>query len=345
MRRKPSLLLFLQILFVLLSLNAHGQTAESELCQKPPPIDQVKQQEVVEGIRQTFRDFEPIKNKEFQTQKELWDKYFFCLSDVSLNILDLTREKIIKRRIETEELRLSSLISAFGLEAETSEAKSVAAQVAFLTHKRDDAVQLAERAVILNPQNFEAHYVLAKIKPDLASANTAINLKPDFVPAYLLKIDTLLGGVTKLEEGEQTARYKAALETINTMLTNAALPNADLWREQREGLTALLKFTEANKKPAENAKPEAVKPLKITAQPAPGYTEDARQANLSGNIRLLVHFGADGEVKNVFVVKFLSRGLTQRAIAAAKQIKFEPETRNGVPVAAMKVIEYGFNIR
>lgn len=65
---------------------------------------------------------------------------------------------------------------------------------------------------------------------------------------------------------------------------------------------------------------------------------------MSGTIRLLVHFGADGEVKNVFVLKFLSYGMTQRAVAAAKQIKFEPETRNGVPVAAMRVVEYGFNI-
>lgn len=249
MRRKPSVLFFAQILFVLLSLNAYGQTVESELCQKPPQIDEAKQQEVAESVRQTFRNLEPIKNREFQAQKDLWNKYFFCLGDVSLNIVDLTREKIMKRRVETEVQRLPALIGAFGLEAETSEAKSVAAQVAFLTHKRDDAVQLAERAVILNPQNFEAHYVLAKIKTDLASADTTINLKPDFAPAYLFKIETLLGGVTRLEESEQTPRYKAVLETLNAMLTNAAPPDAELWREQQEGLTALLKSTEANKQP------------------------------------------------------------------------------------------------
>ena len=65
---------------------------------------------------------------------------------------------------------------------------------------------------------------------------------------------------------------------------------------------------------------------------------------MSVNIRLLVHFGADGEIKNVFVLKFLTRGLTQRAVAAAKQIKFEPETRNGVPVSIMRTVEYGFRI-
>lgn len=343
MRRTLKILAFL--IFLALPLPyVNGQTTESKLCQKPPAFTENQQRNVAESVRQIFRNDKPIRNKEFETQKTLWDKYFFCLSDVSLNILDLTREKIIQRRTETEAERLPALLEAFGLETETSDAKAVAAQVAFLIHKREDAVQLAEKAVIFDPQNFEAHYVLAVVKNDAASADAAIKLNPDFAPAYIFKIESLLNESAKLKDSDQTARYKTILEVSDAMLANSTPPDVDFWREQRDGIAEYLKYTQNNAEIMQKSKDDIVTSVKITSTPRIGYTEDARQAKVSGNIRLMVYFGADGQVKAVFVLKSLPGSLTRQAVKAAKQIKFKPATRNGIPVDGTKIVEYGFNI-
>jgi len=40
----------------------------------------------------------------------------------------------------------------------------------------------------------------------------------------------------------------------------------------------------------------------------------------------------------------LPNGLTEQAIAAARQIKFVPATRDGQPITVTKIIEYNFSI-
>ncbi len=47
---------------------------------------------------------------------------------------------------------------------------------------------------------------------------------------------------------------------------------------------------------------------------------------------------------NVLVVKGLPDGLTEKAIAAAKQIRFQPAQKDGRAVSQYAVIEYSFNI-
>ena len=46
----------------------------------------------------------------------------------------------------------------------------------------------------------------------------------------------------------------------------------------------------------------------------------------------------------VTVVRGLPHGLSERAIAAAKQIRFEPKKVNGVPVTVAQTFEYTFSI-
>jgi TonB family protein len=53
---------------------------------------------------------------------------------------------------------------------------------------------------------------------------------------------------------------------------------------------------------------------------------------------------ADGTVRHILILKSLSYGLTERAVAAARKIRFEPATMNGVPVSQYVVLEYNFNI-
>jgi len=43
-------------------------------------------------------------------------------------------------------------------------------------------------------------------------------------------------------------------------------------------------------------------------------------------------------------VQGLSGGLTEQAISAARNIRFEPAKRNGVPYTVVKQVEYNFTL-
>ena len=85
-------------------------------------------------------------------------------------------------------------------------------------------------------------------------------------------------------------------------------------------------------------------PLKIISKPRPGYTDAARTNNVQGSVRLKVTFLASGAIGSVTPVTRLPHGLTEQAIAAAKQIRFEPKKINGVAQSVVVTVDYGFNI-
>ncbi len=84
--------------------------------------------------------------------------------------------------------------------------------------------------------------------------------------------------------------------------------------------------------------------VKILAQPRASYTDAARQAGIQGKVVLRVTLQADGSVGSISAVSGLPNGLTERAIAAARSIRFEPAKRNGVPYSVTRTIEYSFTI-
>jgi TonB family protein len=82
----------------------------------------------------------------------------------------------------------------------------------------------------------------------------------------------------------------------------------------------------------------------ITSKPEPGFTEDARKNNVTGVVRIRAVLTASGEVTNISVVKGLPDGLTEKAIEAARQIRFRPAQKDGHTVSQYIVLEYNFNI-
>ena len=86
------------------------------------------------------------------------------------------------------------------------------------------------------------------------------------------------------------------------------------------------------------------KALNITYKPKPKYTDEARQKNITGNVRVRVTFLPSGQIGSVSPVSNLGYGLTEQAIAAAKQMKFEPQMQNGRPVPVTKVVVFTFTI-
>jgi TonB family protein len=67
-------------------------------------------------------------------------------------------------------------------------------------------------------------------------------------------------------------------------------------------------------------------------------------ASVEGRVLLRVTFDASGEIGAVQVIEGLSHGLTEQAVAAAKQIKFQPKKVNGTPVSSIRNVEYSFTI-
>jgi TonB family protein len=83
---------------------------------------------------------------------------------------------------------------------------------------------------------------------------------------------------------------------------------------------------------------------KVISKPEPGYTEEARKADITGTVVLRVVFSMSGEVTGIHTIKPLPGGLTEKAIAAARQIRFVPAMRNGQPVSCYMQLEYNFNL-
>lgn len=74
------------------------------------------------------------------------------------------------------------------------------------------------------------------------------------------------------------------------------------------------------------------------------YTEEARQNKIQGTVVLQVVFHANGSITEVKVVRGLPDGLTEKAIEAARKIRFNPAVKNGTPVSVRGTLEFSFNL-
>ena len=83
---------------------------------------------------------------------------------------------------------------------------------------------------------------------------------------------------------------------------------------------------------------------RILSRPEPQYTEEARKNQVSGTVVLRAVFSSNGQVTNIRTVSGLPYGLTERAIAAARMIRFTPAMKSGRAVSQYIQIEYNFNL-
>jgi len=84
-------------------------------------------------------------------------------------------------------------------------------------------------------------------------------------------------------------------------------------------------------------------PLKILEKPKPERPKDYGTLDVQGTIILRVQFLDFGEVGEITPVKTLPADLTEKAIAAARKIKFEPAKKDGKSVTVVKQIEYSYS--
>jgi len=75
---------------------------------------------------------------------------------------------------------------------------------------------------------------------------------------------------------------------------------------------------------------------------SPMYTEDAKRNQVTGTVILKVVFTSAGNVSNIRIVAGLPWGLTERAVNAAKKMKFIPARKDGKYVSMWMQLEYNF---
>jgi len=82
----------------------------------------------------------------------------------------------------------------------------------------------------------------------------------------------------------------------------------------------------------------------ILARPVPGYTEEARQAQVEGAVKLSVVLNANGTVSEITVARALGYGLDQKAIEAARELRFVPAQKDGHTVSVRVFLEFKFSL-
>jgi len=82
----------------------------------------------------------------------------------------------------------------------------------------------------------------------------------------------------------------------------------------------------------------------ILARPVPGYTEEARRAQVEGAVKLSVVLNANGTVSDITVARALGYGLDQKAIEAARELRFAPAQKDGHAVSVRIFLEFKFTL-
>ncbi len=86
----------------------------------------------------------------------------------------------------------------------------------------------------------------------------------------------------------------------------------------------------------------------VTSQPEKPSKKNKDAAE--GIVRLRVAFLASGKIGDIVLVegkdnkKLIRAGLVDKAIEAAKLIRFEPAKKNGQPITTVRTVEYTFSI-
>lgn len=76
----------------------------------------------------------------------------------------------------------------------------------------------------------------------------------------------------------------------------------------------------------------------------PKYTDAARKAKINGSVVVAVAINEEGGVDDVKIVRGLGYGLDQNAMDAARQSKFKPATKDGIPVPVQINMEMTFKL-
>lgn len=88
-----------------------------------------------------------------------------------------------------------------------------------------------------------------------------------------------------------------------------------------------------------------IDPPRLLREVKATYTEEARRANITGDVELEITIRRDGTVSDVRVRRGLGGGLDERAVAAVRQWRFAPAQLKGQPVDVIVEVSVQFALR
>jgi TonB family protein len=88
-----------------------------------------------------------------------------------------------------------------------------------------------------------------------------------------------------------------------------------------------------------------VEPPRLLQEVRATYTDEARRANVTGEVLLEIVVRRDGSVGDVKILRRLGSGLDQRAVQAVRQWRFAPARMKGVPVDVVVEVSVDFKLR
>jgi TonB family protein len=227
-----------------------------------------------------------------------------------------------------------------------------------LRNQLKEALDEGQRALALNPGLADAYYIVGVVhlrtsetQKALENAENAIKANAGYARGYLLKSQALVSMAEGFEfavaadsQAKWLAMYKDATESLEKYLTlNHDAKSDASWREQLEALKSTVLLIQETGKTIFKSK-EVTERARVITKPEPQYTESARQHSVHGTVVLRAVFAADGKVKHLSVITGLPDGLTERALAAARAIKFVPAKKDGRPVSMWMQLEYNFDL-
>ena len=189
----------------------------------------------------------------------------------------------------------------------------------------DEGQRDADQALVINPGLPQGYVLSSRIqvarlgKKLAAGLNETVREHIEFLRAA---VEVLRTGADRCKHSPDRAMVDSELESIEVFYNYFS-----------------------KERPLPGNPPDAsITPIKILSKPKATYTDAARNANVQGTIRLAILLGASGRVERILVLKRLGHGLDEQAMRAARQIKFEPKKKDGVPVSTVVLFDYGFNI-
>lgn len=109
--------------------------------------------------------------------------------------------------------------------------------------------------------------------------------------------------------------------------------------------TPLVAAASAQTQGQQSSPPSDVSAPVVIRKVNPAYTDEARQAKVTGTVELLCLIAVDGTVKVDSVRKSLGYGLDESATAAVEQWEFVPGKKDGKPVATQTTIVINFGLK
>jgi TonB family protein len=88
----------------------------------------------------------------------------------------------------------------------------------------------------------------------------------------------------------------------------------------------------------------SVEAPRVLYQPDPEYSEEARKKKRQGAVTLRLIVGADDLTSDVCVLRAAGSGLDEKAVEAVKAWRFEPGTKDGLPVPVLLSVDTTFRL-